>query len=266
MKAIENEETLKTYTIQELIKSGNVLIQWEGGGYSGCIWEPNTGFITGGGDWVPVISTGHASRNTVKDLIDNFDFSRDHVYPITEDGLLNFQNNIRSDFFMHTVRELENNGYEISWKCSECSCVFRSFDDFEGFDGYTGDGGIGIISQDPLCTTCAYEKTCDKCSERCDKSDIHDVYCEKQTYRCCDDCFKSVIKVNDQAYALQRRYNELSQLYAHESQKVEKYIALKPEYKEKSVDWLQKRFADLTRKKENVELKLAEVVGKYLFS
>lgn len=259
-------EDIKTYSIQELLKVGNVLIQWEGGGYSGCIWEPNTGFITGGGDWVPLISTGYAGRDTMQRLVDNFDCSRDIVYPITEEGLLNFQNNIRADFFVATVRELENNGYEISWKCSECSCVFSSLADFGEFGSYTGDGGIGIISKDPLCTTCTYEKTCDKCNERCDKSYIHDVYCGNQTYRCCDDCFKAVIKTNDVAYALQRRYDELTRYYSYGSQKTAEYTALKPQYTEKANAELQSWFVKLTRDKECVELKLGEVVGKYLFS
>ena len=34
------------------------LYDWEGGGYSGCIWECNQGIVTADGHWIPLYSTG----------------------------------------------------------------------------------------------------------------------------------------------------------------------------------------------------------------
>jgi hypothetical protein len=36
----------------------NRLYSWEGGGYDGCIWEINFGYVSDKGDWVPFHSTG----------------------------------------------------------------------------------------------------------------------------------------------------------------------------------------------------------------
>ncbi len=39
-------------------KLRETMYEWEGGGYDGCIWEPNFGFVTADGHWVPFHSTG----------------------------------------------------------------------------------------------------------------------------------------------------------------------------------------------------------------
>lgn len=48
--------TTETEVIPEEYR--NRLYSWEGGGYDGCIWEINFGYVSDRGDWVPFHSTG----------------------------------------------------------------------------------------------------------------------------------------------------------------------------------------------------------------
>lgn len=50
------KETEKVEAIPERYR--NRLFDWEGGGYDGCIWEPNQGIVTGDGHWRPLYSSG----------------------------------------------------------------------------------------------------------------------------------------------------------------------------------------------------------------
>ena len=172
-----------------LMPDVNKVVQWAGGGYDGCIWEPNTGFFDGEGKWHPVISTGHGKRDT----LDVFMASRlpefaaealtdansrracsefDLVCGITQEGLLAFQQNIRSDFFMETIKVLEEHGYAVFWKCSVCGEVIESFGEFAEHAGYRGDGGIGLIHEGPVCSTCHGKGYCHACGEYVGEDDI----------------------------------------------------------------------------------------------
>ena len=180
----------------------NKLVQWRGGGYDGCIWEPSTGFFDDKGQWVPVISRGAGKRDTLEE----FNAKRksetqywraakggkaaDIVYPITKEGLLEFQLNIREDYFMETLRKLEDSGYPVYWKCSCCDAVQEGLDSFYGFASYRGDGGVGIIHSDPICVDCAERTQCCNCGERCGTQELVSVSGDLW----CPDCLKVVVE------------------------------------------------------------------------
>lgn len=48
---------MENTTIPE--KYRNRLYTWHGGGYDGCLWEINCGFVTADGQWIPLYSTGY---------------------------------------------------------------------------------------------------------------------------------------------------------------------------------------------------------------
>lgn len=164
--------TLDVEDVPSLLRHRNVLIQWQGGGYSGCVWEPNTGYINKEGEWCPIISTGYSGRKTKDDLVAKFGEDKDIVYPITRAGLLEFQENIRDDFFMHTLKALEEAGYDVVWKCSQCGKVQKGTDLFADFEGYRGDGGIGIIHEGMVCQKCWDTGTCTECNTFGSKADL----------------------------------------------------------------------------------------------
>lgn len=53
-------------------KYRNRLYDWDGGGYDGCIWEPNVGIVTGDGHWIPLYSSGC-------DGIDQYDWYKNKI-------------------------------------------------------------------------------------------------------------------------------------------------------------------------------------------
>jgi hypothetical protein len=165
-------------TRMRVLKDVNKIVQWRGGGYDGCIWEPNTGFFDETGAWHPVVSTGYGARND----IDAFNSKRkketrdwrksnscsdaDLVYSTTKAGMLEFQKNIRGDMFMRTIEQLEFEGYDVYWQCSQCMAVIAGYaDEFADFGGYQGDGGIGVIHDSPICRSCYSNGMCERCGE-----------------------------------------------------------------------------------------------------
>lgn len=44
-------------------KYWNRIYSWEGGGYDGCLWEPNNGIVSKDGHWHPLFSTGYAGMD-----------------------------------------------------------------------------------------------------------------------------------------------------------------------------------------------------------
>ena len=164
--------TLDVEDASSLLRRRNVLIQWRGGGYDGCIWEPNTGYIDKKGEWCPIISTGYSGRKTKDDLAAKFGEDKDIVYPITRAGLLEFQENIRDDFFMHTLKALEEGGYEVYWKCAQCGKVQDTTELFADFEGYKGDGGIGLTYEGMICQECWDTGTCTECNTFGSKAEL----------------------------------------------------------------------------------------------
>lgn len=180
----------------------NKIVQWRGGGWDGCIWRPETGFFNEAGDWNPVISSGHGKRDT----LDEFNAKRlpetrdwqvsrngsdaDLVYPITREGMLEFQENIRDDFFMATLKAVEAAGYPVFWRCTQCKKVKEGTDLFADFEGYRGDGGIGIIHEGMVCQDCWDTGTCTECNTFCDEEDL--VQLDGGQY--CKNCVANVIE------------------------------------------------------------------------
>jgi hypothetical protein len=147
----------------------NVLVQWKGGGYDGCLWEPNTGYFDEDGDWYPIISTGYGGRDTLEEFERKKDDADDLYFPLTVEGLLEFAEYIRDDALMQTLRVLEEAGINIAWRCTDCERIFRDMDSFSHeFTGYRGDGGIGVIMEGPLCHECECLSRCTDCQERSD--------------------------------------------------------------------------------------------------
>ena len=168
----------------KVLPDKNKIVQWRGGGWAGCIWQPETGFFDETGNWHPVISSGYGKRDT----LDEFNAKRlpetrdwqvsrngsdaDLVYPITRKGLLEFQENIRDDFFMATLKAVEAAGYLVFWRCTQCKKVKEGTDLFADFEGYKGDGGIGVIYQGMICQECWDTGTCTECNTFGSKADL----------------------------------------------------------------------------------------------
>lgn len=230
-----------------LLRHRNVLIQWQGGGYDGCIWEPNTGYINKKGEWHPIISTGYSGRKTKDDLAAKFGEDKDIVYPITRAGLLEFQENIRDDFFMQTLKALEEDGYEVYWKCSQCGKVQNTTELFAEFAGYRGDGGIGIIHEGMVCQDCWDTGTCTTCGSFVDADDL--LHLDDGQH--CKNCVAEAIE--DKATDAEREKlegidNDLDRF----QQQVEDYCRLVPHAAPRAQQQAQEAIRDLEEKRRKL--------------
>lgn len=156
----------------------NTVYEWRGGGYDGCIWEPNMGFVDGSGEWHPVISTGSGALDTIEDLkealLEDPEDWRGHQlreFPADQDGIDLLQKTVRLDFVAVLADALVEHGYGVQMRCTKCGELFDpEYDSYKttilamqeaGF--YRGDGGIGVITDDLWCYDCMSETRCTKC-------------------------------------------------------------------------------------------------------
>lgn len=73
-------------------KYRNRLYAWEGGGYDGCLWEPNFGLVDNAGNWDPFCSTGaNGLDRHRKDREETEDLKRRFGYPPDADPEVDFQ-------------------------------------------------------------------------------------------------------------------------------------------------------------------------------
>ena len=161
----------------------NTIIYWKGGGYDGCIWEPNMGFFDGEGEWHPVISTGCGALDTKEDVeaemkkqedpnVKDWDKKDILTFPIEGEHPLEWLcTHVRIDYVAVLADALAEAGYSVDMKCDCCGEWFYSddykFGDIVGIMSdsgfYKGDGGIGVIVTDIWCDDCRLNSECPVC-------------------------------------------------------------------------------------------------------
>ena len=171
---------------EKLRKYRSTIVYWHGGGYDGCIWEPNMGFVDDRCEWHPVVSTGCGKipdEDTLLEAIEENDAAKDEirtatggyrtwdyfsVHPLTQEGADWLQKNVRADYvarLIDRVNECPDVSESLMMKCTHCGKHFSSYDysyselvsiaTEAGY--YRGDGGIGIITDSVFCEDCKYE-------------------------------------------------------------------------------------------------------------
>lgn len=163
----------------------NTIVYWKGGGYDGCIWEPNMGFFDGDGKWHPVISTGCGALDTKEDVeaemrkqedpnVPDYEKTDLLTFPIEGEHPLEWLcTHVRIDYVAVLADALAEAGYSVDMKCDCCGEWFSS-DDYKfrdiigimsdsGF--YKGDGGIGVIVTDIWCDDCRRNSECPVCCD-----------------------------------------------------------------------------------------------------
>lgn len=176
------------------MKMKNKIIYWRGGGYDGCIWEPNMGFFDRDGEWHPVISTGSGALDSAEDVLaeiakENDPGVRDwekfgiRAFPIDGDGgkcLEWLCANVRNDYVAVLADALCEADYSPLMKCAKCGewfaprdCTFRDVVTMMADAGfYRGDGGIGTITDDVWCDDCRDVNRCEECGEIFDRDSL----------------------------------------------------------------------------------------------
>lgn len=151
-------------------KPKNLLVQYQGGGYSGCYWEWNFFVFDKDGGFYNVISTGQNGIKNEQQALDIINGDNRHVYRYklnTKKGLKELATEINEHwlyelckFFSETLPD-----YGVYMLCSKCGRKISADDVTENiiFDDY---------GENPLCPDCLSECSCCYCGERCDDNYI----------------------------------------------------------------------------------------------
>jgi len=167
----------KTGLILEVIKmKTNILVQYQGGGYSGCIWEWNYFFIDNQGVFHDINSTGSGAITTIEQARELLESDSTHyVYDVTnDDSIAEFSkecNVVHVAGVLKWFNDYNDPEIEFFAICSECGCKITDYDDLS-LEEWRGCGGIASTADSLLCYECVDNGTCDNCSDYAGETNI----------------------------------------------------------------------------------------------
>lgn len=165
----------------------NKIIGYHGGGYSGCIWEPNFAYADKDGKIHDLYSSGRDGMfKDGKQVHEVKDLDSMQTYPVNQNGINKMLQDYRQDFIVGIVKILnDRHGLDLGVKCDKCGRIADAHE--ITFESYKGDGGIGIIQEGIVCPDCYASGTCQKCNE---------YYSDLNEYGLCSDC-QDAIEANN---------------------------------------------------------------------
>jgi hypothetical protein len=152
----------------ETVFKPNTLIQYKGGGYDGCFWEYNYAFIDEDGNFHDVFSSGYRGCKTFEKL--------QHLYAgepnefqftdmTSEQERDTFADQEAVPAVVGIAKWFEKNGIDFTF-APKCDCCGERFAATEGHgDKYKCVGGIEIVAQKVVCSTCHEAHSCSNCNE-----------------------------------------------------------------------------------------------------
>lgn len=181
--------------------TGNMIVAYHGGGYDGCVWEPNFAFFDKNGVLHDVGSSGYAGlfRGGKPQLADNLEKLTELVlsdewqqdndatfYSLTPSGVRSMFNRYRRDFCLHVMKEIEDLADDSpGTPCSCCGEFGHPEDMVLPEECGRGDGGVGIIIDDVVCMDCYSRWTCMSCDQFCGEGNL-------DNHGLCDSCFNEI--------------------------------------------------------------------------
>lgn len=167
----------------------NILVQYDGGGYDGCIWEWNFFYIDTDGTFHNIAASGTGGIDNLKDAMDllknngNSFSNRVFVYCLdNENEMRSFATESACPHVQGVIQWFNNHNSpdaEPFAICSECGCKIVDADDIRLIDIH-GCGGIESTADNLLCYECYGSGLCSCCSEY--HKDLHkyeeDYLCE----------------------------------------------------------------------------------------
>jgi len=158
----------------------NILVQYQGGGYDGCIWEWNYFFIDKQGMFHDIESSGRGAITTIeqaKELLDSDDTH--YIYDITnDDSIADFSkecNPVHIAGVLKWFNDYNDPDIDFFAICSECGCEITDYDDLS-LEKWHSCGGIVSWADSLICHECRLIGTCDNCSEYVSDEHIFPVY------------------------------------------------------------------------------------------
>jgi len=146
------------------------LIQYQGGRYSGCIWEWNFGFFDKQGKYHDIFSSGSMgcpNQPLIESYIaDNKPQKDYYLYRMTSEKALKSLATETNIVNLSGVIKWFNDNfpeYEPYALCSKCKCKMTNMDEDGIFEGWHGCGGIMSTAGIILCRECYGLGYCPNC-------------------------------------------------------------------------------------------------------
>lgn len=181
----------------------NILVQYQGGGYSGCYWEWNYFFLDANGVFCDITSSGDAGIETAlqaKELLESGIQVGDHkwtiaaecgsfyIYDMTDDkAIKEFSRECNAVHVIGVLQWFEDNpqdGIEFFAQCSECGCQQTDMDEL-------------IVEADKiLCSECHSMGICGCCSDYVGETNIialHQVEADSEWMQECKAAIQELI-------------------------------------------------------------------------
>jgi len=189
-------------------KPKNVLVEYQGGGYDGCMWEWNFFLFDEEGEFYCVYASGYAGIKTeakaLEALQDKEWCERNQATKInlrSKKAVVKFTEETAGSLVKGVFDFLIENefSYDLFFKCETCKEVCQAYEGATCADEATppgthntcSGGGIHISDRDIHCQDCHDEHTCQNCYDFWeDTSNFVNGFCEFCAVNHCTDCYE----------------------------------------------------------------------------
>lgn len=151
-------------------KLKNVLMQYQGGGYDGCIWEWNFCYFDKNGEFHDIFSSGYAGCETKEQAENYLETAKDRynkvfLYKLSKPAEVEeFVTESNEGHVIGVAKWLYDN-FQIEIKAA-CSCCKEKSAAHNFYpEGITGAGGIAFKYTEMICEDCLSMYTCSHCGE-----------------------------------------------------------------------------------------------------
>ena len=146
----------------------NILVQYRGGGYSGCFWEWNYFFIDAEGQFFNIWASGRHGITRAEDAESVMNDPHTYTYDVSSDQeMKTFALESNPIHVLGCVQWLTRHGYgeHAGVYCTKCGALILDWPDLlkdispdnPQFGNWKGDGGIGFQCEDIFCENCAHD-------------------------------------------------------------------------------------------------------------
>ena len=144
----------------------NTLVQYEGGGYDGCLWEYNFFLYDDKGKFHNIFSSGQNGCETEQEAQDVLENNENvEIIDITDEKQIDkFQLENNVSFVLGVVRKVNEIYKENKVWCTCDYCGEKIYESGE-VEGFKGAGGFQIIATQKICDSCYSLHTCGYCGE-----------------------------------------------------------------------------------------------------
>lgn len=174
--------------------NNTILVEYQGGGYSGCFWEWNY-FAISNGVFHNIKTTGRAGVKTYEEALEVVRDPQSYIYALNNQKHIDdFTDNSNAGNVVGTLKKLVKLDLDdFKVRCQRCG-KYHEPDAYQlDYNAYRGDGGIGISYEEFHCENCNSEHSCSECGE------YMSVYEEEHSghFRECENCKPDPVQGED---------------------------------------------------------------------